>query len=253
MSSSSLIAEPLWIRARASFARAIEAVGAPAVIAAMASLSQHLRRAISERLLRLEHIARKLLLAEAAEIHRAEQERAKRTIKIETIPSRGMAQIFSADLQARADAPASKRGSVDPRSIDKAHPETWSAPFSFALPRDPHRLPDSRAPRIRALWGPTQLTPPTPERKPRVIRAEETPFRLARRLEALRRVFADPLPYAERLASMLARVRRGFREVVFRYWSATSRTNAYDKADERLCIDAYGPASFAHLAFKDSS
>jgi hypothetical protein len=92
MTTSSLIAEPLWQRTRASFARAIEAIGTPAAIAALALLTRDLRRAIAGRILRLEHLVRKLLLAEATELHRAELARAKRAVKIEYIPLRGMAQ-----------------------------------------------------------------------------------------------------------------------------------------------------------------
>jgi hypothetical protein len=270
--ASSLIAEPLWRRARASFARAIDAVGAPAAIAAIAPLTRVLRRAIVERLLRLEQIVRKLLLAEAADIQRAE--RAKSAIRIERIPLRGMAMHWrpesrSASLQARNGAVVAEKREPDlsaEAQVAKAEgsrsnllasrsnsPETWRAQFSFALPRDPHLVPDSRAPRIRALWGPYVAPPPEPERAPRIVREENAAFRLARRLEALRRVLNNPSPYAEKLARLLARAVKRFGEIVRRYHWAPSRTNAYDPEDEQLGIDAYGPSTDAPDVFSDSS
>lgn len=86
MTTSSLIAEPLWQRTRASFARAIEAIGAPATIAALTLLTRSLCRVITGRILRLEHLVRKLLLAEATELHRVERARAKRPCASSTFP-----------------------------------------------------------------------------------------------------------------------------------------------------------------------
>jgi hypothetical protein len=103
-STQTLIAEPLWQRTRASFSRAIDAIGTPAMIVAIATLTRDLRRAIVGRLFRLEHIVRKLLLAEAAELNRAEIARAKRSVRIEHVPLRGMAQTWSAGLPTRASA-----------------------------------------------------------------------------------------------------------------------------------------------------
>ena len=251
-SPSPLIAEPLWQRTRASFARAIEAIGTPAAIAALKLLTRDLRRAISGRILRLEHLVRKLLLAEATELHRIEAARAKRSVRIEHIPLRGMAQTWSAGLQTRASARvAEKRGSEDPRSINRANPETWPARFSFALPRNTHLVPNARAPRIRDPWGPD--TPPAPERTPRIIRDEDTPFRLACRLEALRRVLADPKPHAARLARVLVREARRVPHLIHRYAFAAARTNDYDKEDYRLGIDVYGACIDAPAAFRDTS
>ena len=263
-SAPTLIAEPLWQRARASFARAVAAVGAPAMIAAITLLTRDLRRAIVGRLLRLEHVARKLLLAEAAELHRIERERAARAPRIERVPLRGMAMHWRPGSAAILDRRRPRRHSPanagedagGPRSaqskIDLARPETWSARFSLAVPHNPRLVPNARAPRILDPWG-EYAPPPAPERAPRVIKQEEAPFRLAVRLEALRRVLENPMPHARRLARLLAREVRRFPDVVRRYVFASARTNAYDPDDERLGVDAYGACIDAPDAFPDSS
>jgi hypothetical protein len=251
--------EPLWTRARAMFARAVAAIGAAAAIAAIGALSKSLRRDIVAWLCPLEHVVRKLVLAEAAELHRAGAERARRRLKIEHIPLRGMA-LHVGKWSARPPAAQSTKVAAvsvnappeaSRSNVDKADPETWRAPFSFALPRDP-RLPNARAPRIRALWGPTP--PPPPPRTPRIIRPEDAPFRLARRFEALRRVLEDPRPHAERLARLLAREIPRSRQLVLRYVFAPCRSNAFDPHDPRLGIDAMGAAFVrTETAFADSS
>jgi hypothetical protein len=256
--AQTLIAEPLWQRARASFARAVAAVGAPAMVAAITLLTRDLRRAIVGRLLRLEHIARKLLLAEAAELHRIERERAARAPRIERVPLRGVAmhwrpQKRSASLQARIGSAVTEREPEGSRStLDISRPETWRARFSLALPHNPRLVPNARAPRILDPWG--EYAPrSTPEHAPRVIKQEEAPFRLAVRLEALRRVLENPMPHAQRLARMLAREVKRFPEVVRRYVFAAARTNAYDPDDDRLGVDAYGACIDTPDAFPDSS
>jgi hypothetical protein len=92
--SPSLIADPLWRRARAMFARALAAIGDIAIIAALKTLAPDVRRQIVAWLAPLEHIVRKLLLAEAAALHRRERARAKPSVRIEVVPLRGMAQSF---------------------------------------------------------------------------------------------------------------------------------------------------------------
>jgi len=261
--------EPLWTRARAMYARAVAAIGDAAAIARLVSLSRTLRREIAGRLCLLECIVRRLLIAEAADIRRAEIERAKRGVRVQVIQLRtlGLANVFprTPALQARhlasvkvksahdLSAETQRAQAEDARSKpDTSRPETWRASFSFALPRDPHVVSNARAPRIRALWGP----PPPPEpppRAPRLLKPEDAPFRLARRFEALRRVLQDPRPYAERLARILPREVRRFRHVVPLYVSAPSRTNFRDPRDYRLGIDAMGAAYVREEAFKDSS
>jgi hypothetical protein len=242
---------PIWTRARAMFARAVAMLGDAAAIAALAALTPRLRRQIVAWLAPLEHVVRKLLLAEAAALTRAEVERAKHEVRIERVPLRGMAQHWSAGLQTRmCTTAAARRGSEDPRSMNLARPETWREQFSFALPR-PHYVPEAHVPRIRALWGDCAPPPPEPERKPRAVNAN-SPFRLARRFEALRRVLDNPAPHAERLARALAQQVRRLGDIVQRYVVAPCRTNDYDKDDPRLGLDAMCAAHRAAV-FADSS
>jgi hypothetical protein len=260
IASPPLTAEPLWIRARAMFARAVAAIGAPAAIAAITLIGQTLRRDIIAWLCPLEHVVRKLLLAEAAELHRAELARIARAPRIERIPLRGMAmhwQRGSARPEAAQSTNARVGDDAPPEAarskLDRACPETWRAQFSFALPRNPHLVPSSRAPRIRNPWAEYTPPPPPPERAPRVFNHEDSPFRLARRFEALRRVLENPAPHAARLARALAREAKRQTQLVLRYLLAPCRSNDYDSADPRLGLEALGAAYDAPEAFKDTS
>ena len=236
LTTPSLTTAPLWARTRAMFARAVAATGGAAAIAAIALLTEAARRAVIRWLAPLEHAARKLLLVEAAALAATPPQ-----------PNDG-----TAGLQVRkTTSAASKAARRAARALDLTRPETWPARFSFALPRDPRAVPDARAPRIRALWGPP---PPAPApRAPRAADPEHSAFRLARRFEALRRVLDDPRPHAQRLACALRRARRRFPEIVRRYALAPARTNDYDPRDERLGIDACALALAAPDSFLDSS
>ena len=255
--------EPLWTRARASFARAVAAIGDAAAIAMLTALPKKLRRQIIAWLCPLEHVVRKLLLAEAAELHRAHREAAARAAagpRLVLIPLKGMymgpprAENGTAALRAACAAEPRAPTSTRRRQPDLSRPETWRARFSLALPRDPRLVPESRAPRIRPLWGPTPPPPPPPpERKPRVIREEDAPFRLARRFEALRRVLENPKPHAERLAHILARETRRWTQIAQRYWWRPCRTNDYDRDDPTLVRDALGVSLKGQYVFSDSS
>jgi hypothetical protein len=77
-----LTAAPLWERTRAVFARAAAATGGATAIAAIAVLPDTLRRPIVRWLLLLEHVVRKLLFAEAAQLPPPAPERGPR---VETI------------------------------------------------------------------------------------------------------------------------------------------------------------------------
>jgi hypothetical protein len=151
--------------------------------------------------------------------------------------------------------------------LDKSEPSTWRACFSFALPRNPHVVPNARAPRILNPWGdypqPKKSDTHAPSAAPELTTAlntrvchsfsEDAPFRLARRFEALRRVLENPRPHAERLARVLAREARRVPQLVTRYVWASARTNDFDPADARLSLDALGAAFHAPDAFKDTS
>jgi hypothetical protein len=260
--AASLTANPLWQRARAMFARALAAIGAIGAIAALETLSPDVRRQIVAWLAPLEHIVRKLLLAEAAKLHQRERVRAKPSVRIEVVPLRGMAQSFldrrrlAGDRRRSGESFAGEDagGPGEPRlSLDRSQPQSWCASLSFALPANPDVVSNSHAPRIRALWGAAPPPALPPMRAQRAISAEDTPFRLARRLEALRRVLENPLPHAERLAHLLARAVRRFPEIVRRYLFAPARANGYDKADPRLAIDALREAWDAPEVITDSS
>lgn len=240
----------LWTRARASFARAVAEIGMPVVIAA-ATLSKTLRREIVDWLYPLENIVRRLLLADAAELRRAEMARTKCDVRVVLIPLQGMAQTWSAGLPTRACTATVRRMSEDSRSIDCANPQSWRANFSFALPHNNRLVPNSRAPRIRDPWADTP--PPPPAHTPRALKREHAPFRLARRFEVLRRVLENPAPHAMRLARLLAREVRRFSAVVHRAVLRGARTDSYDPADSRLSLDALGAAWDAPEAFKDTS
>jgi hypothetical protein len=254
MTSIPFTAEPLWTRARAMFTRAVAAIGDASSIAVLKALPRMLRRQIVAWLYPLESIVRRLLIAEAAALHRADGRRTRRSsIQTVQVRSLGLAQSWTAGLQTRTNSVvAGKCASEDARSkIDRARPESWRASFSFALPRNPHFVPNSRAPRIRALWGPTPPEPPP--RAPRILKPGDAPFLLARRFEALRRVLADPRPYAERLARILAREVRRYSAVVRRAVLAGPRTDDFDPSDPGLSLDALGAAFDAPEAFKDTS
>jgi hypothetical protein len=108
---------------------------------------------------------------------------------------------------------------------------------------------------VLAVWGPDPAPEPEPPpRAPRLLRAEEAPFRLARRFEALRRVLENPAPYARKLAQLLARAVERRRHAAQRYVIAPARTDDYDPRDHRLRLDAMGAAFLAReKAFPDSS
>ena len=281
----------LWTRARAMFARAAAMFGPAgdgdaalsfvAHIASLVCLPPGLRRQIIAWLAPLEHVVRKLLLAEAAALQRAERANAN-SVRVELVPLRGVAQ------HAQAQRPSSQREedreegrttgraisslSTTPRplplppprgagaalstcvarSIDLARPETWRARFSFALPR-PHYVSNANAPRIRALWGgDTHAHIRGPERAdtPGAPVRHSFAFRLARRFEALRRVLENPHPHAERLAHALAREAPRLDTIVQRAILAPCRTNDYDRDDPLLGVDAMG---LAYKTFSDSS
>src|SRR5262245_1014186 len=143
----------LWQIARAWLLEAIHAFGAPEAVAR--TLSRFARHALARRLRALETFAMKLLLVEAARLPppRTACARAR------TTPAR----------VAKAPAP------------DPARPETWRVRFELRIPPAADNAP--RAPKTPAAprQRPAHATPdPTRER----AKSEK----LARRLEALRRV-----------------------------------------------------------------
>lgn len=232
-----LTAVPLWDRARAKFARALKALGSLAVLAALTRLPRAARRTVLGLLCPIEHIVRKLLIAEAAVLR----------ARLDTA-----AMLKARRLRSLNRAPQNAAATPRPRrAIDVNEPSSWPARFSFSVPSDPRRVPESRAPRIRNPWIDTPPPPPPPP--PRVLAPEQSPFRLARRFEAVRRVLENPMPHAERLARLLFYTIRRFPAVVQRYVFAPTRIWRYDEYDPRLSIEAMGAAMLAEEAVADTS
>jgi len=246
----------LWQRLRSMMTRASVLVGALPALAALASLTRDRRREIACCITRLEAIARKLIFVAAAELHCAERDGAKPTrgplLEIVTPApaswSAGLRPASAAEAKSQC-APGGARSNLP--AFDPTQPETWRVRFSLAPPRDEAAVPESRAPRIRALWGPTPALPPPASSQPRDI--APAPRRLALRFEALRRVIADPAPYARRLARLLPRLCRRFPSAAGRYAIAIGRPYAGDEGDPRLMLEAIALALAAAALFVNSS
>lgn len=234
--------QPLWQRLRALFERVIAAIGAPAIIAAL-TFAPGIRTGIVRQLALVEILARKLLLAEAAALASQPPQRGPRLIET-TLAASGL--YTPPQMRRRRRAPSRAR------ALDLSKPETWSARFALAIPREAHAVQDRRAPRIRALWGGTRALPtPHPEPKPRTPAADA--FRVACRAEALRRMLNDPAPYVIRLA----RARRigvaRSRETITRYALKAPRRFVGDTHDPRLTLDVFSAAVRAHAILTDTS
>ena len=227
------------------FARALVAIGDISALAALASVAPGVRRQIISWLAPLVQIVRKLLLAEAAALHRR--------------PNAGAGAANSPPPRGGRG-----RGGGESGGGESAAAKVYNfnsrgrATFALSPPRDPLLVPDARAPRIRALWDegpPIFASAPTPANTKRAPTRplRDAPLRLARRLEALQRVLENPLPHARRLARMLTRARRRFPEIAHRYLFAPARTGDYDKEDPRLAIDAISAALSAPDVITNSS
>lgn len=217
---------PLWRRLSAMFARAAGIIGHPQTLALLGALPRRRRHEIACWIARLECIARKLLFAEAAAL----------------APEPAPAPVATRAVMLRA---------ATPKPFDPTQPHTWSARFKLAPPRDPLAVPESRAPRIRALWGRTSNARAPAERSP--AQARGAPLRLAIRVEALRRVLDHPHAHARRLARIFRRLNRRFPEAAGRYAIATARPHAIDPGDPRLIVDALIIAITAAHAFANTS
>jgi len=226
---------PLWERLRALFERVIAAIGAPALIAAL-TFAPGMRTGIVRQLALVEILARKLLLAEAAALSAQAPQRGPRLVEI-TLAASG---LYTAPQTRRRN-----RTSAKARALDLSKPETWSARFALAIPRDTRAVQDRRAPRIRALWGETH-SPPAPKPTPSPHATTSEAFRIARRAEALRRVLRDPAPYAMRLAHARRIGVARSPETITRYALKAPRRFVGDHQDPRLTLDIFGAAVRAH-------
>lgn len=241
----------LWQRLRSMMTRASFLVGALPALAALALLTRRRHREIASCITCLEAIARKLIFVAAAELHRAERDGAKasRTPQLKIVtPS---PTSWSAGLRPASPAEAKPRcAQGGAHAFDPTQPETWRVRFKLAPPRDEAAVPESRAPRIRALWGATPAPPQRAPSQPRDI--APAPMRLAQRFEALRRVIADPTPYARRLARILPRLCRRFSGAAERYAVAIGRPYTGDEGDPRLIVEAIALALCAAPVFVNS-
>ncbi len=180
----------LWAIARNAFARLSAAFGGAAAIAALDPLTRALRRELLAWLAPLEALVRKLILIEAAS--------------------------FSGVAPLNVRKPPARAAVSTRRAPECGAPEHWRAPFHMAVPPETQRtIPEDRAPRIRVLGPPTlvreiwrelaSIDPPAaPRRAP--IDPKVSVWRLARRVEAVRRALDDPKSLARRLARRLARL-----------------------------------------------
>lgn len=185
----------LWRTARAWFTDALASLGGPQTI--RQTLDRVARRAIRRQLKALETLVMKLLLIEAA--------------KLAPLPMRHARTAPSGQGRTAHDA-------------DPAQPETWRVCYQIHIPPEPET---TTAPHIRSL-GPSPfiraivLDAKTLQQKlahmaamraanASEARAHANAEKLARRFEALRRVFANPLPRARRLKrKLLALKQRAF-------------------------------------------
>ena len=229
----------LWDRLRATFARVIAAIGAPAAIVLLSLSTRSTRLSILRQLFMLESLVRKLLFAELATLGAAPPSRGPQLVHIPVRP--GLVIVN----------PPRKRTQRQPRPLDLAHPETWSADFALALPRDSRLVRDRSAPRIRALWGASARPIEPPPRAPQ--RHQSAPLRIARRFEALRRVLNDPAPHIRRLALASSRALKRAPNVVSQYALMAPRRYGYDPVDVRLPIDITCAALIARTMLCDSS
>lgn len=228
----------LWERLRALFARVISVVGAPALIAAL-SLAPRIRINIVRQLALVEMLARKLLLAEAAALSAAHIDNSPRLTEL---------ALAASGLYAPRES--RHAGTSSARAVDLAKPESWSARFALAIPRDPRQVQDRFAPRIRTLWGKTPPPPPALERASG--RHQSDAFLVARRAEALRRMLHDPAPYAMRLTRTRGIGVARSRDAIRRYTFQMPRKFIADRYDPRLSIDIYAAAIGAHDILTDT-
>ena len=195
----------LWRATRTRLADLISEFLGPIEVAR--TLARKARAIIRRKLALLEALVLKLLLIEAA-------------ARAQEIP----AQWPRFRRRAPTPKPASRR------SENAAAPETWRVRFSLRLPagpRTPHAPPrDIGGPRIRDLGRPLLVRDiwreqarcalidrlhPKPDAAAAHARAQAKAMRLARRLEAVRRVIADPRRVIAALARKLASLGRAAR------------------------------------------
>lgn len=232
----------LWQRLRSMLTRVSVIVGALPALAILSGLTRRRQREIASSIALLEAIVRKLLLIAAAELRKVERANAKSS----RLPHLEIVTLASPKLGV-SPRPTPTR---NPPPFDPSQPETWRVRFKLAPPRDPLACPESRAPRIRALWGATPAPPPPVFTAPHQV--SPAPLRLALRFEALRRVIADPAPHALRLARILPRLCRRYCGTAERYAIAVARPHCRDEGDPGLIVEAMALAAWVTPLFLNS-
>ncbi len=245
----SVIAEParlaaLWERIRAMLARACFAIGA---FDPRAALTPERRLSIARWIELIETIVRKVLLVEATAL--IVTERAARGAnngpRLTIVPLRGLAQPF-----ALVAVPPRGGGTVaGARPFDATKPETWRVRFNLKPPRDPHAC--TQRPRIRALCGGNVV----PHQPPPRAQGDRTPsaLHLAMRIEAVRRVLANPAPHVKRLACLLPKLCVRDPQAPMRYATEPARPHRGDEADPRLMVETTALALDVAPLVPDSS
>lgn len=209
----------LWLRTRTMLVRAGDEIGAARTLV-LETLTNARRRRVASFIALIETIIRKLLFAEAAALLAAAPAGAARP----------------APLKARKQAQLPNAGRP---AFDPTRSETWRVRFALKPPRDPSRSENVQ---------PAQPKPPRARRK-----LMPAPQRLAMRLEALRRVLADPAPHARRLARIFPRLCRRYPGAAMRYALATAYPHRSDDGDPRLIVEAMSLAYAAASIFLNSS
>lgn len=184
----------LWKFARAWLTETLNTFGGPQTI--QRTFDRIARRAIKRQLQALEVLVMKLLLVEAAKLR-------PHAVATQRIARRGQGRVAHA--------------------ADLNRPETWRVCFQLHIPPEPPE-PKNTGPRFRSLAPSRFIRAVVLDAKAlaktlahmAALRAKSTSEarerakaeRLARRFEALRRVFADPLPRARRLKQKLWALKR---------------------------------------------
>jgi hypothetical protein len=219
-----------WARVRAMFERCHRVIVEPE------PLTPPSRRSITAWLALIETIVRKLLFAEAVRLRADEAPRKARGPRLTLI------SLHSAPLQTQAQPHTHAVG------VNRHAPA--SARFKLAVPSTVLAIAESRAPHVRALWGPSPPTSFTRSPQQRQGKRTAPSARLAQRLEALQRVLADPAPHIRRFARLLKRLRPAYAD---RYARSCAASQSIDEKDPRLIIEAMALALTAAMIFINSS
>lgn len=185
----------LWTYARALLADCLDAFGGPQTI--QRTFDCNARRAIKRQLKALETLVMKLLLIEAA-------------------------NLAPLAVAARHALPTPSGQGRAASAADSERPETWRVCYQIHIPPAPQQA--DTALRLRSLAPSRFIRAVVVDGKAQAqmlahmaaLRAKSTSEarthasaeRLARRFEALRRVFANPLPRARRLKQKLFALKR---------------------------------------------